>query len=125
MTNKQVAESILTNVGGPTNISSVVHCATRLRFKLKDESKADTNALNQLVGVIQVVQSAGQYQVMIGSHVGDVYQELIQLASLGEQTSDQQAPKARNGNVIVALNALAFRDTILDYEVIKFLKRML
>ena len=88
MTNKQVAESILTNVGGPTNISSVVHCATRLRFKLKDESKADTNALNQLVGVIQVVQSAGQYQVVIGSHVGDVYQELIQLANLGEQTSD-------------------------------------
>lgn len=52
MTNKQVAESTLTNVGGPTNISSVVHCATRLRFKLKDESKADTNALNHLVGVI-------------------------------------------------------------------------
>lgn len=95
MTNKQVAESILTNVGGPTNISSVVHCATRLRFKLKDESKADTNALNQLVGVIQVVQSAGQYQVVIGSHVGDVYQELIQLANLGEQTSDQQAPKGK------------------------------
>lgn len=46
MTNKQVAESILTNVGGPTNISSVVHCATRLRFKLKDESKVDTNTLN-------------------------------------------------------------------------------
>lgn len=95
MTNKQVAESILTNVGGPTNISSVVHCATRLLFKLKDESKADTNTLNQLPGIIQVIQSAGQYQVVIGSHVGDVYQELIQLANLSEQTSDDKAPKGK------------------------------
>lgn len=95
MTNKEVAERILKHVGGESNIISVVHCATRLRFKLKDESKADTKAINELAGVIQVVQSAGQYQVVIGSHVGDVYQELMQFVNLGQAPVDTAAPKGK------------------------------
>ena len=69
--NKEIAVRVLDAVGGKENVNSVVHCATRLRFKLKDEHKADTARLNQDDDVIQVVQSGGQYQVVIGSHVSD------------------------------------------------------
>lgn len=64
--NQEIAARVLKAVGGEGNVNSVVHCATRLRFKLKDENKADTAALNADPDVIQVVQSAGQYQVVIG-----------------------------------------------------------
>lgn len=63
--NQEIAARVLKAVGGEGNVNSVVHCATRLRFKLKDENKADTAALNADPDVIQVVQSAGQYQVVI------------------------------------------------------------
>ena len=80
-TNKEIAVRVLDAVGGKENVNSVVHCATRLRFKLKDEEKADTNRLIQDDDVIQVVQSGGQYQVVIGSHVSDVYRELTGVAN--------------------------------------------
>lgn len=73
MNNKELAHDVLRLVGGKENVISVVHCATRLRFKLADETKADTEALNNHTGVIKVVQSGGQYQVVIGSHVSEVY----------------------------------------------------
>lgn len=69
----QLAKDIVRLVGTEENVTSLTHCITRLRFKLKDESKADTKALSQLNGVIKVMQSGGQYQVVIGQHVGDVY----------------------------------------------------
>ncbi len=54
---------IIDNVGGEENVNSLVHCATRLRFKLKDESKANKTNLENLDGVVSVIQSGGQYQV--------------------------------------------------------------
>lgn len=74
---KELAAEILTGVGGVDNIRSVIHCATRLRFKLKDKSKANTPELKNNPGIIMVVESAGQYQVVIGNQVGDVYKQLI------------------------------------------------
>lgn len=76
MKNKQLANEVLSLVGGKDNVISVIHCATRLRFKLKDESIANTEGLNNHNGVIKVVQSGGQYQVVIGSHVSEVYSHL-------------------------------------------------
>ena len=67
--NQELAKDVLELVGGKKNVNSVVHCATRLRFKLKDESVAKTEEIKNHPGVIQVVQSGGQYQVVIGSHV--------------------------------------------------------
>ena len=61
----------------------------RLRFKLKDENKADTAALNA-DDVIQVVQSAGQYQVVIGSHVSDVYKDLMANSGLGNDSDNRE-----------------------------------
>lgn len=73
---QQLADEIIDGVGGKNNIYSVMHCATRLRFKLKDSSKANTAALKQNPGVIMVVEGGGQYQVVIGNNVGEVYRLL-------------------------------------------------
>lgn len=73
---QQLADEIIDGVGGKNNIHSVMHCATRLRFKLKDSRKANTAALKQNLGVIMVVESGGQYQVVIGNNVGEVYRLL-------------------------------------------------
>lgn len=73
---KKLAEIILQNVGGSGNVSGLTHCATRLRFNLKDESKANTEAIKGTKGVMGVVSSGGQYQIIIGSDVPNVYKEL-------------------------------------------------
>ncbi len=74
-----MAAKILENVGGRENVSRVVHCATRLRFALKDENKAQTEALKKIPGVLSVVNAGGQYQIVIGPDVPIVYQEVIAL----------------------------------------------
>lgn len=79
---KKLAESILKNVGGSGNVSGLTHCATRLRFNLKDESKADTDAIKGIKGVMGVVSSGGQYQIIIGSDVPNVYKELAKICSV-------------------------------------------
>lgn len=68
-----LARIIIQNVGGKSNIISVTHCMTRLRFKLKDESQANTDILKETDGVVTVIQSGGQYMVVIGQQVADVY----------------------------------------------------
>ena len=65
----QLAKTIIKDVGGKDNVNSVVHCATRLRFKLKDEKKADDDASKNTDGVVTVVKAGGQYQVVIGNEV--------------------------------------------------------
>lgn len=94
--NEEIAKRVLSAVGGKENVNSVVHCATRLRFNLKDEEVADTKRLNQDDDVIQVVQKGGQYQVVIGSHVGDVYRELNNIANFNNEGN---ATQEKGGNV--------------------------
>ncbi|WP_313510210.1 beta-glucoside-specific PTS transporter subunit IIABC [Enterococcus sp.] len=106
-TNKEIAERVLTAVGGKENVNSVVHCATRLRFKLKDEQKADTAALNQDDDVIQVVQSGGQYQVVIGSHVSDVYRELNGVANF-DATAEDTGEKGNIFNQLIDIISSIF-----------------
>lgn len=85
---QEVARDILTHIGGRENIASLVHCATRLRFKLKDSKQADAQALKKNPGVIMVVESGGQFQVVIGNHVNDVYNAVRAEAGITED-SDQ------------------------------------
>ena len=73
---------IIQNVGGKDNISAITHCVTRLRFTLKDESKANTDILKETDGVVTVLQSGGQYQVVIGNHVPDVYASVVNVGHL-------------------------------------------
>ncbi|MBS6033859.1 MAG: PTS beta-glucoside transporter subunit IIABC [Pantoea sp.] len=87
-----LAKDILGHVGGKENIVSLVHCATRLRFKLKDHGKADARSLKENPGVIMVVESGGQFQVVIGNHVHDVWQAVSKAAGLAED-----APSINDG----------------------------
>ncbi|WP_346910583.1 PTS transporter subunit EIIC [Faecalicatena orotica] len=83
---------IITKIGGRENIISAYHCATRLRFKLKEESKADEAGIKEIEGVLSVIKSGGQFQVVIGQHVGDVYKEMTAMYSLdGENTELKDA----------------------------------
>jgi len=84
-----LARIIIQNVGGKSNISGLTHCITRLRFKLKDESKANTDILKETDGIVTVIQSGGQYMVVIGNHVADVYDTVI---SVGHLQSIAEAP---------------------------------
>ncbi|WP_436340901.1 beta-glucoside-specific PTS transporter subunit IIABC [Lactobacillus johnsonii] len=72
-----LAKTIIKDVGGKDNVISVVHCTTRLRFKLKDEKKANDDALKDTDGVVTVVKAGGQYQVVIGNEVADVYDAIL------------------------------------------------
>lgn len=81
-----LAKDILGHVGGKENIVSLVHCATRLRFKLKDNKKADAEGLKKNPDLIMVVESGGQFQVVIGNHVNDVWQAVRREAGLTDDT---------------------------------------
>lgn len=95
-----LARIIIQNVGGQANIVSLTHCITRLRFKLKDESKANTDILKGTDGVVTVVQSGGQYMVVIGNQVEAVYDAIVSvghLESIAESPGDDggDAPRGK------------------------------
>lgn len=77
------------------NVVSLVHCATRLRFKLKDRSKADKKALEETDGVLTVVESGGQFQVVIGNHVPEVYKEIGRISNILEDSAADQSQKKK------------------------------
>jgi PTS system beta-glucosides-specific IIC component len=77
-----LAQDILRGVGGEHNVASVTHCATRLRFQLKDRDKADRAAVEATKGVITVVESGGQFQVVIGNTVNNVYESIANSTSI-------------------------------------------
>lgn len=89
-----LAANIIENVGGKENINSLTHCITRLRFKLKDESKANDEAFKNMEGVVTLMKSGGQYQVVIGNHVPRVYEEVVdQLGIDGSAYGDGEETK--------------------------------
>ncbi len=95
-----LAADIVAHVGGKENISSLKHCVTRLRFGLKDESKADTDYLKARDGVVTVVQAGGQYQVVIGNHVPDVYAAVQKVAGIaGDGSLDIDEGDGPKGNL--------------------------
>jgi PTS system beta-glucosides-specific IIC component len=89
---KKLASTILSEVGGEKNINALGHCATRLRFNLKDDNKPNTDTLKNTPGIMGVVSKGGQYQVIIGSDVGSVYREITHQApgldDEGEETGE-------------------------------------
>lgn len=98
-----LAQDILSHIGGRENIVSLVHCATRLRFKLKDNHKADAEGLKKNPGVIMVVESGGQFQVVIGNHVHDVWQAVRTEAGLTDELSSVKEEDAVAGNLLSRL----------------------
>ncbi|MDO4328709.1 MAG: beta-glucoside-specific PTS transporter subunit IIABC [Lachnospiraceae bacterium] len=94
---EELAKDILAHIGGTGNVVDVVHCITRLRFHLKDESLADTEYLKKREGIVTVVKSGGQYQVVIGNHVPDVYETVLEVGNL--KASQGEANDEPKGNL--------------------------
>ncbi|MGE7865900.1 beta-glucoside-specific PTS transporter subunit IIABC [Bacillus paramycoides] len=93
---EKLAKDILKNVGGKENVNSVVHCVTRLRFQLKDEGKANTEILKNMEDVITVMKSGGQYQVVIGNHVSDVYKAVVSAGGFQGKEEEAHSEKGKS-----------------------------
>ncbi|MEW8975320.1 MAG: PTS transporter subunit EIIC, partial [Exiguobacterium sp.] len=104
---QKLAHSILEAVGGEENIISAVRCATRLRLVLKRSDPVAKETVSALPGVITVVESGGQFQIVIGQHVGEVHQEFVKLVDL-EQPDTEEAPKGTVLNRIIATMSAVF-----------------
>lgn len=91
------ARELVKELGGNENISNVTHCATRLRFILKDTARVDSKKVAKIPGVITTVEAGGQYQVVIGNHVKDAYKQVISIVNIDENPQELKPPK---GNVI-------------------------
>ena len=106
---KQLASIILGNVGGKENVSQVVHCATRLRFRLRDESLAKTEVLKSTKGVLSVINAGGQYQIVIGPDVPQVYQEIVALGGFESQAQvpEDDEPAKQQSKISALLEGIA------------------
>ncbi|WP_281165633.1 beta-glucoside-specific PTS transporter subunit IIABC [Liquorilactobacillus sicerae] len=100
MNYEDIAAKILQNVGGKENINTAWHCATRLRFKLVNEDQAKTEEIENIPGVITVVKSAGQYQVVIGNSVGKVFDALANQAGLDNKESQAATTDAKKDSLV-------------------------
>lgn len=89
----KTARELVQELGGDENITNVAHCATRLRFILKDETIVDTAKVSKIPGVITTVQAGGQFQVVIGNHVKDAYEQVLKLVSIDEKQAKDTGKK--------------------------------
>ena len=112
MDHSRVAADVLKGVGGEENVKSVVHCMTRLRFAIRDDAKIDKAAVKAIPGVITTAEAGGQYQVVIGNEVPEVYAELGKISNLvaGTQTAtvDPDEPKKNLFNRFISMIAALF-----------------
>lgn len=95
------ARELVKELGGDDNIANVTHCATRLRFILKDESVVDSAKVTKIPGVITTVQAGGQYQVVIGNHVKDAFGFIMELVTVDENAGNGAKNKVGVFNRIV------------------------
>lgn len=93
---EQLAMDIIEKVGGKHNINDVYHCQTRLRFKLADESIAKTSELEAMEGVAKVIMNAGVYQVVIGTHVKDVFEEIEKLVDIKKENAPSASDEKKS-----------------------------
>lgn len=96
---KKLAEQIIKFVGGKENVISLIHCVTRLRFKLKDEDKASDEEIKKLQGVMGIAHAGGQYQIIIGNNVTDIYEQVMPL--LGLNLDEEKNENTANDSNIV------------------------
>lgn len=100
---ESVAKKILQRVGGAENVTGLVHCMTRLRFNLKDESIVDDEAVKKTKGVMGVMKKGGQYQIIIGNDVGYVYEELNKLGKFSNQVPKKKENSTEKKNILTML----------------------
>lgn len=109
---ENLAKSIIANVGGKENIISITHCITRLRFQLKDEGKANDDVLKDMDGVVTVMKAGGQYQVVIGNHVPEVYKDVCAVAGVKSNAPAEAEPKMKLGEKVLDLITGIFMPSI-------------
>lgn len=107
---KQLAQRIVELIGGKENVNDAWHCQTRLRFKLVDENKAETEKIKELAGVINVLSKGGVYQIVIGPNVADVFEELEPLLDLNQ--GSEQKEKTNIGAKIIDFVSGVFQPII-------------
>lgn len=103
MNYEEMARKILDGVGGEKNISSLVHCSTRLRFVLNSEAKVDDEKIKAIKGVLSVVKKGGQYQLVIGNDVDKVYKKIIEMTKLDSSKDNESKDKENIINRILSV----------------------
>ncbi|WP_204190281.1 PTS cellobiose/arbutin/salicin transporter subunit IIBC [Mammaliicoccus sciuri] len=107
MTNEQrMADEILKHIGGSNNVKNLTHCMTRLRFVLKDDSKADDDAIKNIDGVMGLRKQGGQYQVIVGNNVSHTYTALMKSGVSGGAKSNEPVEKKKLTFKQVGINIL-------------------
>ena len=96
----QLARDIVNLIGGAENVVSLTHCITRLRFVLKDESIAETDNIEKLSGVVSVIKAGGQYQVVIGNEVDDVFQEVGKIKGIQIDSGQNDLSESGKMNLV-------------------------
>lgn len=99
MDHLKLAQNIVDRVGGKDNIQSLTHCATRLRFVLNDNRKADADILENTAGILKVVESGGQFQVVVGNDVSEVYKHIVAEGEFDGAGSDGSSEKEKGASV--------------------------
>ncbi|MEY8351848.1 beta-glucoside-specific PTS transporter subunit IIABC [Lachnospiraceae bacterium 54-53] len=106
MNYNQIAKDIISNVGGSGNVMGLTHCFTRLRFQLKDSKKANRETIEHMEGVISVVESGGQFQVVLGTKVTKVYDAILPMLSLEENTDVPEEKVSFWNRILIAVSAI-------------------
>lgn len=91
-----LAAELVKQLGGRTNIEDAYHCQTRLRFKLADESQIDDKTVSEIQGVVKVIRNAGVYQVVIGTHVAEVFEEVEKLVDIQKDIAKKSNEEKKN-----------------------------
>ncbi|AQR97404.1 beta-glucoside-specific PTS transporter subunit IIABC [Clostridium saccharoperbutylacetonicum] len=106
---EQLVREVVDKVGGVENINSLFHCVTRLRFKLKDTSKADKESIKNIKGVLTVVEGNGQFQVVIGNEVADVFDAVLKMyPQIKSEIKTSDIEEKPSGNILTrAFNTMA------------------
>lgn len=101
---EQFAKEVVNKVGGTENINGLFHCVTRLRFRLKDASKADKKAIEKMKGVLSVVEGNGQFQVVIGNQVADVCDTVLRMyPEIKSELRNNEVKEKQTGNVLTRM----------------------
>lgn len=127
----QLCKDILENVGGVENITSVAHCITRLRLKVKDVDKCNTEVIEKLPGVIKVMNANGQYQIVVGNKVENVYDDFLKVSGLtggGEVAAGDDAAgdeKKTAGSIVIDLISGIFAPILATFSAAGIMKGIL